>query len=804
MTMEYLKNAVRHLYRVRIFTLIQVFGLAAGLATSLMIFHYVIVETGFDTFYPHHPRIYRLRCERTSQEETTARFASCCPAAAPLIRERYPEVEVIARIHRYRANVSYEDKVFTENRLFFAEPDILRIFPFPFRHGHPADGLREPDTAFISVSTARKYFGEADPLGRVIHLDKHSGYKITGVFEDVPPASHLQVDILLAYPNLLKLYGDEIEKSWGHTGFHTYLRLRPDADPLALQAKLPRLVETEFGAVLEQYQMKMDLRLQPLTDIHLNSRFMQELEPGGNAAAVEMLTGIAFFLVLIAWINDINLSTAIALKRGKEIGLRKALGAGRWQLMGQALLETAVVHGLAVLLGLVLLSLCVPLFHQLSRTPIDPSLWQQGWFWAILALLLAGGILVAGLSRALALARHKPVEALYRNTAPPVSGLNIRQLLVLVQFVIAICLITGTFALYQQLSFMKNQNPGFRSSGIVTIMAPRVRATEYRTTFAAFRDLLLQQPGITGIAHVTEVPGRQILWDAGGIFRQGAGITHSRNYKIVGVDEHFVDLFDLEIVAGRNFRSEYAGDASALLLNEVAVEWLGFAGPRSALGQKVNYWGDIYTVVGILKNYHQQSPRDAFEPQLYRYMPTGRDMRGMFAVRLDSTDIPGILAIIGRLYGDFFPGNPFDYVFLADYVNEQYQSDETFGAILTLFSGLAMLILALGLFGLALFSTTQRTREIAIRKVLGAGIGRILRLLLRDVVILLLAAFVIAVPVLIGVLNRWLEQYAERIHLHAGIFLVPLLIVLLVSLLTVVWQTWRTATRAPTKSLRYQ
>ncbi|MBN2432499.1 MAG: ABC transporter permease [Acidobacteria bacterium] len=599
---DYLKNAFRHLYRVRIFTCIQILGLAAGLATSMLIFHYVIFETGFDTFYPHYERIYRLRCERISQEETTARFASCCPAAPPLIRARYPEVEAIARIHRCQANFSYEDRVFTEYRMFFAEPDFLRIFPLPLRQGNLPDGLRDPNTAFISAATARKYFGDSDPMDRVIQVDKHTAYKITGVFEDIPANSHLHFDILLSYPNLRALYDVNMEESWGHTGFYTYLRLRENADACAFRNRLPQLVQSEFGEELGKYQMELELQLQPLKDIHLHSRFMQEYEPGGNAMSVQILTGIAFFILFFAWINDINLASAIALRRGKEIGLRKAVGAGRLQIMGQSLLETGIVHFLAVLLGLTLLSMGIPFFDRLIHAPLGRQLWLQGWFWASLAIFFVGGVIAAGMYPALILTRHQPVEALYRYSAPSTAGPGMRQLLVLVQFVISLFLITITFTLYQQLSFMKNQETGFRTDGIVVIQAPRVRPTEYGTTFTTFKELLHQQPGITGIAHVTEVPGRRLLWDAGGIYPQGAVITHSRNYKIVGIDEDFVGLFRLELLAGRNFKGEYEIDRQSLLLNESAVEWLGFADALSALGEKVDYWGDVYTVVGVLKN----------------------------------------------------------------------------------------------------------------------------------------------------------------------------------------------------------
>jgi putative ABC transport system permease protein len=801
---QYLRNVYRRLFRTRINSIIQIAGLAVAMASSLLILHYVFFETGYDTFHPDHQRIYRLRCERTTQEGTTARFASCCPAAGPLIRERYPQVERLARIIRYPASVSYENRIFTEEKMFFAEPDFLDIFPFPFLSGNPRTGLRQPNTAFIAASTARKYFGDADPMGRTISVDKKTQYKITGVFADLPVNTHLRLDILLSYPNLLNIYGKEIEESWGHTGFFTYIRMRPGADAAAFESKLPELVQAEFGEVLREYRLHMSLLLQPLKDIHLHSNYMQEYEIGGNAEAVRILAIIALIIILIAWINYINLATAGALQRAREIGLRKAVGAGRRQIIGHSLLETSLVNLVASLLALLLISLFLPLFDTLTGSRMGEQIWSQPWFWLTLGVLLVAGVILSGIHPALVLAGFRPADALYRHSGLLARGLNLRQLLVLVQFIIALFMITITFTLFEQLSFMKSQDLGFNPRSVLTVKAPRVRQSDYLTTFNTFKDLLLQKPEIKGITHVTEVPGRQILWDAGGIFRQGADISHSKNYKIVGIDDDFLDVFDLAPLHGRNFKREYAADHNALLVNELAAKWLGFDDPRSALEQKVNYWGDIYTIVGVLPNYHQQSPRNEFEPLLYRYMPTGRDVRGMFAIRFSGTDPQEVLDIVRPLYLKFFPDNAFDYFFLEDYFNQQYLPDERFGMILTCFSGIAIMIMALGIFGLSLFNTSQRTREIAIRKVLGAGVPRIIRLLLKDMIILLLAAFVIALPLLVIILRRWLEQYALRVDLHARLFYIPLLLVILVTLLTVIWQTWRTASTNPAESLKYE
>lgn len=800
---NYLKTAYRNLYKTKVFALINILGLALGMTICLLILHYVNFEKSYDRFHPHSDRIYRLRYERTDEQGQSVRFASCCPPAASRIREKYPEVEKIGRLFRYRASVSHGDTRFFEERMYFAEPNVFEILKFNFTKGNPLKDLQDPNNAFLSQTTARKYFGNEKPIGKFISVDKKNDYQIVGLFEDIPQNSHLKFDILLPFKKLESLFGPEYTEAWGHTGSFTYLRVKPETDPRVFENKLLGLVESECPW-LKEYKMTMNLPLQPLTDIHLTSHFMQEYEANGNRESVNFLILVAIFIIIMAWVNYMNLSTARALNRAKEVGLRKVVGANRRQLMIQFFMETTLINIVALILALGLVAFALSLFSNLTRVPMSFSIWSQHWFYPALMVMFVAGIFLSGFYPIAVMSSFRPIQVLRGKIGSTAKGPNLRKGLVMFQFVMALILITGTLTVYQQISFMRQQDLGFTIDQTLVVKAPRVRNDSYAETFISFKETLLQHSGISKISHVTEVPGRQLYWDAGGIHRAGTDISESKNYQIVGVDYDFAEVFDLEFVEGRNFSKKFSTDSEALILNETAVTWMGFGNADSALGQQVDYWGNIYSIIGVLKDYHQQSPREAFEPTIFRFMPTGRDVRGLFAIKLNTQHVKKTVQLVQKQYDIFFPDNPFNYFFLDEYYNQQYHSDELFGKIFSLFSVLAICITAMGIFGLSSYSAIQRTKEIGIRKTVGASVTRIVALLTKDYLLLLSLSFLITVPLLFFGLNRWLNQFAFRMNLSAWLFALPLIITAIITLMTVSYQTIKAATANPIDALKYE
>jgi putative ABC transport system permease protein len=550
MLKNYLKIAYRNLIKTKLFSTINILGLSIGMAACLLILHYVTFERSYDLQHSKIDQIYRLRYERISENGSAVRFASCTPPAGALIRERFPEVDKLARVFRYRGViVSHQDIKFTEERVFHAEPEFIDIFDFKFLEGDPKKALGSVDNALISQSIARKYFGAEDPLGKIIKVDQKTTYQVAGIFEDIPKNSHIKFDFLLSFENFDKSSGPDYMENWGHTGMFTYLILKPDANLSQFNEKIEALIESEFGEALKYYNMVMELPLQPIKDIHLTSHFMQEFEINGDRNAVNFLFIIALFIIVIAWVNYINLSTARALTRAREVGLRKTVGGSKNQLIFQFLIETTIINFISLIAALVILQLSLPLFSQLTGVPLSFQFWNQPWVWAAIPMLLIVGILLSGTYPIFKLSSFDPIATLRGKIGASAKGIGFRKSLVIFQYIMALALITGTLAVYNQIDFMQNQALGFDSEQILVVKAPRVKGDVFGEKIITFKNTLRKESEIEKICMVTEVPGRQLYWDNGGIRKAGEDANKGKNYLIVGIDYDFVDVFDVNIVS---------------------------------------------------------------------------------------------------------------------------------------------------------------------------------------------------------------------------------------------------------------
>ena len=799
MKLYYFRIAIRSILKNKLYSLINIIGLAAGITSFLLILIYVKYEKSYDSFHKNSNRIYRLRYERSSAEGESVKFASCCPPAALRIRELYPEVETIARIFRYRATVIFGERKYYEERMYFAEPQIFEVFDFKLIAGDSAKGISNANCAFISDAYSKKYFGETNPLGRTIIVDKEMSFVITGIFRNIPGNSHLNFDILLSWPNLITHYGPDIESSWGDTGFFTYFILRPDVNPAEFEEKLKTLVERDFGEVLKSYKLTCDLKVQPLTDIHLKSHFMQELDVNGNIDTVIFLNIVAFFILIIAWVNYINITTARSLTRATEVGLSKVAGASRGQLIGQFFVETFLVNLTAFITSLVLLLLLFPLFCNLSGISSDYALWKEGWFWLTFSALFFLSVLLSGIYPVFVLTSFKASEVIKGKYIHSRGGILIRKALVVVQLLMAISLITCTIFVFSQVRFLQNRDKGISISDILAVRAPRVRDAAFGSKLLSFREELIKNQIITKFSVGTEVPGRQILWDAGGIFRVGS--DQSKNYQIVGIDYDYLDLLEAKIIAGRSFDRSFS-DSSSLILNEKATKWMGFGSPGEAVNQMVNYWGKIYTIVGVVKDYRQQSPKDAFEPHIFRFMPHGRDIRGFFIMKIFPGSEKSVLKLVGEKYMEFFPDNPFVYFFLDEYYEQQYKNEKLMGNVFGAFALLSIIVTCLGVFGLTSFLMLQKTKEISMRRVVGSSVLGIILLFSRDFVRITLIAFIIAVPLCYYWLSEWLKTFETKMEISVLNFVIPFVLTLVFSLITIGLIVARTASLSPSENLR--
>ena len=796
----YFKIAVRNILKNKLFSLIDITGLSVGITAFFLILLYVRYEKSYDIFYKNSNNIYRLRYERSSAEAESVKFASCCPPAGLRIRELYPEVEKIARIFRYRATIIFGDKKFYEERIYFAEPQIFDVFDFELVTGDRSKGIANADCAFISESYSRKYFGDLDPLGKTINVDKEMSFVITGIFRDIPENSHLKFDILLSWPNLLTHYGPDIEFSWGDTGFFTYFVLKPSVSPYEFEKKLEPLVEREFGEELRSYKLTLDLKVQPITDIHLNSHYMQEMELNGNKDTVVILSIIAFFILAIAWVNYINITTARSLTRATEVGLSKIAGARRSDLTVQFFTETLLINCAAFITSAILLLVLLPAFSNITGISGGYILWTKQWFWWTFSALFFSSIFLSGIYPVLVLTSFKPAEVLKGKFIHSVSGIVIRKVLVLFQLLMAICLITCTMFVFKQVRFMQAGDKGISVSNILAIRAPRVRDPSFGSKLLTFKEELLKNQLITRFSVGTEIPGRQILWDAGGIFRVGS--DQSKNYQILGIDYDYLDLLEAKIIAGRNFDRSFLTDSSSLILNEKATKWMEFGSPSDAVNKKVNYWDKIYTIVGVVKDYCQQSPKEDFEPQIFRFMPHGRDVRGYFMIKMLPGNRDRVLKLAEEKFYQFFPDNPYDYVFLEDYYEQQYKNEKLLGTVFGAFALLSVFVTCLGIFGLTSFLLLQRTKELSIRRVLGSNISGIILLFSNDLIKITLLAFLIAVPLCYYWLVAWLSSFALKMEVSAWDFILPFFMILVLTVSTVTIIVYKAASISPADNLR--
>lgn len=801
MLTNYLTIAFRNIFKHKIFSFINIIGLAIGMAAGLLILQYVRFERSYDRFEANGPNIYRIQLDRYNEGKLATQWAAGAAGIGPLVKAELPEVTNLARLRSAAAVMTYQDKEFREEKMLYANEGFLPMFGYPALKGSTANALKNVDQVVLTSSTAHKYFGDTDPIGKTILMNKKEPFSVIAVIPDPPANTHLKFSMLLSFATWQKFAGDPATTQWGWDGFFAYIQVRPGTDPAGLEKKINTLATNRWGKEWQESQHKMVFHLQPLASIHLSHNYMLEAEVNGDAKAVSFLAIIAVFILVIAWINYINLATARSLERAKEVGIRKTLGSLRRQLIGQFLFESFLINTIAAILAIGLIAACLPLFNAVAGKSLTLSLLATSGFWATLAIIFIGGTLLSGIYPAFVLSSFKPITVLKGKLTTSSRGAFLRQALVVGQFAASVLLMVGTFTVYRQLNFMQKQDLGVKIDRTLVLKGPNVLDSTYDNKLSGFRDEVLRIPGISYITSSTEVPGHKVGWNAGGIKEVSAGQSAERQYRVIGIDYDFVKAFDMKILAGRNFSRDFRSDTGAVLFNEAAVKNMGFNKPEEVLNKRIDFWGKQYTIVGIVSNHHQESLRENYDAHIFRLIP---DANTYYSLKLsgDPANNTAIIESVKTRFKSFFPGNPFDYFFLEDRYAEQYKSDRQFGQTFSLFAGLAIFVSCLGLLGLASFVTNQRTKEIGIRKVSGAGVGNILALLTKDFMRPILISFLIATPLTWFVLQKWLDNYAFRISLTAWLFIGPVILILVVALLTITTQTLKAANANPVKALR--
>lgn len=790
MLRNYFKIAFRNLWRHRVFSFINIMGLTVGMTACLLIFLYVRFELSYDRFHPKADRIYRIVADIKTPTET---LPSQGPAwAVPgHIKFDFSEVEAFTRIAPDNILFRKGDIKFNETNAVWADSAFFQIFGFKLLKGNPLTALKEPFSAVMSESTAKKYFGKADPMGQTILITNDAKpVTITGIIQDMPENTQVKADVLLSMTTITKEYAKGIDDQWSNYSPWAYILLKPGTNAKALEKKFPAFLEKWAGKEMKELQMFVTLKLEQLKEVYLYSNRGDAL---GSIKNVYIFSIIALFILIIACINFINLTTARASERAKEVGIRKVAGAVRPQLARQFIGESIVICFIAYLLTLGLSSLLLSSFNQLAGKTISEGIFQNG---GLVALLLGVGIVIgmlAGVYPAFVLSSFKPIEVLKGRFATGNKGSILRKGLVIAQFAISTALIIGTIIVYTQMMYMRNRDLGFNKDQVLVIETKGDKKRE------ALQQVVARLPNIKATSLSASVPG-------GGFPGAYSEVENKKgDLQITNLDLYFVDfdyipLYNIKMAAGRAFSRDYKTDSNqAMILNEAAVRMLGYHSPAEAIGKRFKQWGHEGKIIGVIKDFHYKSLQTPIKPLSIRMEWPNFSL---LSVKLNAGNVQKTIASIEKEFKTLIPNQPFSYYFLDEFFDRQYRNEERFGRLFMNFAILAIFISCLGLLGLASYSTMQRTREIGIRKVMGASVSNIINLLSKEFLKLVIISFFIAVPVAWYFMHKWLADFAYRTDISWWIFAMSGLLAVLIAVITISFQAFRAAVANPVKSLR--
>jgi putative ABC transport system permease protein len=805
MIQNYFKTAWRNLLRNKTFSAINVLGLAVGIAAFLLIVNYLRFEYSFDDFNANEDRMYRVPMTVRETGGSPQTFAFTYPAVAPAMKKDFPEVQEAVRFRRRSGIVQHGDqKIIEGGTIYFVDPAVFKIFSFEFEKGSAATAFTQLNDAVITHSTAIKYFGNEDPIGKTLHYNDED-YVVTALLKDVPANSHLQFHILLNYNKYIQLTNGDANVSWGWSDFYTYLLLKPGANADALQAKMPAFAERYMGDDMKTNGYTVAFEIQPLKDIHTRSGYDYEMAGSGDLYYLKYLGIAALFILLIALINYINLSTAHSLERSKEVGRaesyrrhKNAVGAAvsRGNILDERIWNNHRVCTLQTCTVAVLI--------------ID---WRGRDRSANRNLAILGCDVDRICMQHLACRFLSCIHSFFFS-AGSIAKVNcwfctakqsrnfFRKSLVVVQFTAAIILIGGAIGFYRQLQFMSTRDLGVNIKQTLVLQQTANVDSSKIPSIQSFLNDLQSIPGVQAVSGSTDVPGSEV--GSSTDFREISS-TEGKRCRIFGIDEKFIPNYGLSLAAGRNFdrdkpASSDTSQVISLIVNETAAKIFGFNSAEDAIGKRLHGAGYNCTVVGVLHDYHQQSLQYNYDPIVF-YPEQEKNMNS-YSLKLNTSNLQQALAQVKQVWNKRFPASPFTFFFLDEHFNEQYRNDQLFSTILWLFTLLAIFIASLGLFGLSLYTVAKRTKEISLRKVLGATVLQITGLITKDYVKLIVYAGVIAIPVAYFLLQNWLNDYAFHISVGLWFFVLPFLLIMVIAMSTVLYQSIRAALTNPVKNLR--
>ncbi len=795
MLQNYFKITLRNLNKRRAYAFVNVFGLAVGVAACLVIGKYVEFETSYDGFHANAKNIYRV-VSSFYTDGTKDSYTGY--DLGPQLLNEIPEIKKFARTHGNSSVVSFANEQnkkvrFYEHKILAADSSFLELFTFRFAYGN-FTALYNPNSIVLTQSIATKYFGKSDPIGKELELhDNWPGlYIVTAVIEDVPANSHFEFDLIMPLHNVLQSeHYRNTNQRWDN--FKTYVETHKDSEPAILQSKIPGFIKKYRGDD-KAINAKSELQFQPLLDIHYSPDLQNQ---GTHRTKIYFFVVVAIFILMIAWINYINLATARAMERAREVGVKKALGVLRTQLISQFIFESLLINFISILFAVFLAWLAIPLLNSIVGRSFAFDLAQPP-FWILLGALFFAGSLAAGFYPAFVLSSFKTTEVIKGKIMKSRSGLSLRSGLVVFQFASSLVLIVGTFVVFKQLRFMEGQEKYLTTNQILVVKGPEVTAREKLSgQMMSFKNELLQLSTVDKVAISFNVPASDPSMSSG-IRKLGNPVEENRIGDSYWAGPDFMELYQIPLVAGKFWDARIESEMDQVIVNEEAVRVFRLGTSNDALKEKLIMLGDTLSILGVVKNHHWNSLKQVHKPMVFR---AGKSADGSVSVRLTG-DNQLAIEQIKQTYSASFPGETFSYYFMDDSYNKQYESEQQFGNLFILFSILAVLIGCLGLWGLASFTTLNRLKEISIRKVLGASVNSILLLLVRQFLKPLFISCLVAFPLIWFSVTGWLDQFPYRIHFSADLLAIPLAVLFVISLLTISVQTLRAATSNPVESLK--
>lgn len=806
---NYLLLALRNLLKRKMYSFINIFGLAIGVAACLVILQYVDFELSYDSFNTNADRIHRVT--NTYYQNGTLDGSSVISSYAlgPSLLADIPEVKTYIRTHPMYGGcvVSYKKEsgdatTFYEENMQMADSVFFDVFTYSSVHGDLNTALDNPNSVVITKKVAEKYFGkEADPVGKMFHFSggwSDGDYEVTAVIEKVPQNSHFSFDFILPIHNVLRNGQYTQDDGWGWNNFVTYVELHPNASATSAEAKLPAFVEKYRGKDLARSNSKVVIHFQPIRAIHLTPGLAFESGATVSTNTIYFFVIISLFILAIAWVNYINLSTARAMERAREVGIKKAVGAFKSQLLSQFIFESVLVNFFGVAVALAMAIGLLPLLGEIVNKSLAFD-FADYRFWSILFGLFLVGSFISGFYPALMLSSFNTIDVLKGKTEKITGGFSLRKVLVVFQFASSLILIAGTFAIYRQVMFMRDSDKGLTMEQMLIVNGPRVvEWPAARQKLITLKETLREIPNVLQVATSGAIPGGGHNWGTR-IRKDGAAVEDQKDGRIVWIDPDFIETYGITVLSGRTFNPSIKSDMESVLVNEAALAAFGLGDAENALKERVILGDDTVAVLGVLKNYHWASLKTDHTPWLFK---ADTISTRSFSIHLNGKNITETIRKVEKEYKEAFPGNPFDYYFLDDFFNNQYRDEQQFAKLFSLFAILAIVIACLGLWGLASFTTTQKLKEIGIRKVMGASISNIMSLLSWQFLKLVAIASLIAIPLTWYGISTWLGNFAFRIGLQWDLFVVPVVILCVLALGTVSLQILRGARTNPAKILR--